>query len=34
MGINPAKPIPVQAEFKNKVQMPILGKGKMPFRPF
>ena len=23
MGVNPAKPIPVQAEFRNKVQMPI-----------
>ena len=31
MGINPAKQIPVQAEFKNKVQMPISRQGKESF---
>jgi len=31
MGINPAKPITVQAEFKNKVQMPIPREGKDAF---
>ena len=31
MEINPAKPIPVQAELKNKVQIPIPGEGKEAF---
>jgi rare lipoprotein A len=31
MGINPAKLIPVQSEFNNKVQMPIPGEGKDAF---
>ena len=31
MGVNPAKHIPVQVEFKNKVQMPIPREGKDTF---